>query len=1011
MEDLEKSKPLNESQTAANSSRPAELTRQKSLKIVLIIIGVLTGLASLGIFALYLAQPAWQLAVLALIYAINAAACGFLVRSFLPQNRTFPALVAVSLLFAFAVTSTSAFLYGIGLPVAFVYLVFALVISSLLAKNWQTNVLIITGIFVAGASALLAEFSPIEQLSITLVNRVTPVIIGVLFIIFVVLLTTQFVTATLRIRLITVFLAIVIIPLGVLSLIQGRFMLNVLTDEVNRSLQLASQQTAFGVDRFLSDSQRSVQEAAQLDVFHRYLSLPEDQRANSGEEKEMQLTLRVLETNELNSTIYISSYALLNLQGRTIFDTLTERIASRFSADTLRAMGIDVESLVDGLGTDESGQEYFRVPAATGNTYVSDLQISSSTRSFLFISAPVKDKQTGEVLGVLRARYDGLLLQDLLESYNGLLGKSSYAVLLDENNIRLADAYTPNFLYKSVAPLPEEMVNKLKENERLPDLPSDMLSTNYPELQNILNNYTVENPVFKTNMSPATAGNQLDQIGAVYPIKSRTWKVIYLRTDYSDEELRSEQRRLTTLVTVIIAGLVGLIAVLITQILSEPITRLTRVAQQITGGDLEAQAPARSADEYGMLGAAFNTMTGQLRTLISELEERVRARTQDIEMRNQELSHRARQLQTVSDVARQIVSAQELESLLSSVTRLISDRFGFYHVGIFLLDEKGENAVLRAANSEGGQRMLARSHRLPVGKVGIVGYATGTGQARIATDVGADAVFFNNPDLPETRSEMALPLAVGGQIIGALDIQSTHSDDFHEDDIELFNTLADQVAIAIYNNQLYIQTLHALNESQNLHRQYLKSEWTAETQRRKTLGYLFNQAGVTSQQVENPLWKKVFASGEPVYAVLPSGGGSPDQSVMAVPISVRGETIGVIHIQNQADDRMWSEDEITMVNSIASQVAAALENARLFENTVRRAEREKKVLQITAKIRSTNDPQEMMRVAISELQDALHASRTQIYVRDETAEETQNTPEQRNGRTGTPPVNGRSIEK
>jgi GAF domain-containing protein len=122
---------------------------------------------------------------------------------------------------------------------------------------------------------------------------------------------------------------------------------------------------------------------------------------------------------------------------------------------------------------------------------------------------------------------------------------------------------------------------------------------------------------------------------------------------------------------------------------------------------------------------------------------------------------------------------------------------------------------------------------------------------------------------------------------------------------------------------------------------------------------------------------------------------------MAVPISVRGETIGVIQVQDQGQDRLWSEDEIAVVNSIANQVAVALENARLFENTVRRAEREKKVLQITQKIRATNDPEEMMRIAISELQQALRASRTQIYIRqEETGSEGDSSANNGNGHGG-----------
>ncbi len=173
-----------------------------------------------------------------------------------------------------------------------------------------------------------------------------------------------------------------------------------------------------------------------------------------------------------------------------------------------------------------------------------------------------------------------------------------------------------------------------------------------------------------------------------------------------------------------------------------------------------------------------------------------------------------------------LIAENDLETLLSQVTNLISERFDFYHVGIFLVDPAGQYAVLRAANSEGGQRMLARQHKLRVGQVGIVGYATGTGQARIATDVGEDAIYFNNPDLPRTRSEMALPLKDGEKVIGALDVQSMKSNAFSTEDIELFNTLADQVAVAIVNSRLYEETQQALKEMQEINRQYLRQSWS-----------------------------------------------------------------------------------------------------------------------------------------------------------------------------------------
>jgi GAF domain-containing protein len=136
---------------------------------------------------------------------------------------------------------------------------------------------------------------------------------------------------------------------------------------------------------------------------------------------------------------------------------------------------------------------------------------------------------------------------------------------------------------------------------------------------------------------------------------------------------------------------------------------------------------------------------------------------------------------------------------------LISKQFGFYHAGIFLLDERDEYAVLQAASSEGGRRMLERGHKLRVGEVGIVGHVASTGEPRVALDVGEDTAHFAHPDLPNTRSEMALPLKVQDRVIGVLDVQSTHEAAFSEDDVAVLQTMADQLATAIANARLFEQ--------------------------------------------------------------------------------------------------------------------------------------------------------------------------------------------------------------
>ena len=164
-----------------------------------------------------------------------------------------------------------------------------------------------------------------------------------------------------------------------------------------------------------------------------------------------------------------------------------------------------------------------------------------------------------------------------------------------------------------------------------------------------------------------------------------------------------------------------------------------------------------------------------LQELNQNLETRVASRTAELEFANQANEKRARQFEAITQVARTTTANQSLENLLPNLVELISKQFGFYHAGIFLLDESREFAELRAANSEGGKRMLARGHKLAIGQSGIVGFVSATGKPRIALDVETDAAFFNNPDLPSTHSEMALPLRSGDEIMGVLDIQSSAS--------------------------------------------------------------------------------------------------------------------------------------------------------------------------------------------------------------------------------------------
>ena len=215
----------------------------------------------------------------------------------------------------------------------------------------------------------------------------------------------------------------------------------------------------------------------------------------------------------------------------------------------------------------------------------------------------------------------------------------------------------------------------------------------------------------------------------------------------------------------------------------------------------------------------------ELRALQVTLEERVELRTNELTTTTVQIEQRARQLQAVADVARATASIQNLETLLPIIVRVISEQFGFYHVGIFLNDDRGELSVLMAANSEGGRKMLERGHALRIGEQGIVGYVAKFGEPRVALDTGKDAVYFSNPDLPKTRSEAALPLVIGEKTIGVLDVQSEQPSAFHESDIEVLSTLANLVAVAIENARLFSRTNQALSDLQDTYARFSGLQW------------------------------------------------------------------------------------------------------------------------------------------------------------------------------------------
>jgi GAF domain-containing protein/HAMP domain-containing protein len=446
----------------------------------------------------------------------------------------------------------------------------------------------------------------------------------------------------------------------------------------------------------------------------------------------------------------------------------------------------------------------------------------------------------------------------------------------------------------------------------------------------------------------------------------------------AEESIRN-QSLFALLVATLILSILGFT---LGNLTSRPIEEISQNAERIVAGDFSEDVEPGVMDEIGELAINFNKMSGQLRSLISDLETQVNERTAELTSRGQELEslaaqeeRRASQLQAIAQVSTIINAVQNTEELLPRITQVISEQFEYYHVGIFLLNEDGRWAVLNAANSEGGQKMLARNHRLRVGGAGIVGYVTGSGLPRIALDVGDDAYFFDNPDLPDTRSEMAVPLRLGKNIIGALDVQSQKAGAFSQSDVELLSVLADQVSVALENARAYEQTKKALAESQNIYRQYIKTQWREFARDEHKFGYKYSLTKIESldKPQETPELLEAQKTGD--VKIL-----RDEDSRVGVPIKLRGEVIGVLGLKSQPD-REWSEDEMDIIRAVAERVAIAVENARLVTQTQRKAAREETIGQITSKISASVNMRNIMQTTAEELGRALPGSEIVIQLR------------------------------
>jgi GAF domain-containing protein/HAMP domain-containing protein len=767
---------------------------------------------------------------------------------------------------------------------------------------------------------------------------IAAILFGTIYLAFVLI---QFRRFSLYSKLLLGFTFAALLPAIIVGALSNQITLTTLSNNANQILLNSADQTALTLDSFITTNLDAVRTEAQIPALQEYLiSL---QTASTDNLDYYTRASNVLIALARKDQLFVESYALLNKGGIVMIDTDSQ-----------------------GTHTNESQQEYLSRPVKTGVPYVSSVLVSATGKPYLVFSSPIRNA-FGNVIGVLRVRYKAAILQQIVAQHNNLAGKTSFAMLVDENNIILANGTSPNEIIKTLSVLNPDALASLQSQNLLPPGIPENLSANIPDLER---NLAAGNSTFVFTLQ--NDSNSL-QAGAVAQMVQQSWKVVFTQDANIFLAPAKSQTKTNTLLAAIIVFIAAFAASGLARFLTAPIIRLTSTSEQVAQGNLDLKANVEGEDEVGSLARAFNSMTSKLSETIENLETRVTERTKAIERRTQ-------LMQAATEVGRNAASLRDRDALLNQTTRLISQRFGYYHAGIFLIDERGEFAVLRAANSEGGQRMLKRDHRLKVGQTGIVGFVTARGQARIALDVGTDAVFFDNPDLPKTRSEMALPLIASGRILGALDVQSELPNAFAEEDIATLQVMADQIAIAIENSRLFAEGQAAIESARRAYGETSRAGWQRLLQTRKTeMGYISlpenRIAPVTG--TTSPEFLQAMKSGKPTLA--------NHDMTLYVPVQARGQSIGAIRLDKPEAGIKWTPEDIQTASELSEQLGTALESARLYNEISERAERESAISEISAKIGASVQIDTILRTTVQELGQALSETEVTLQLGNKSA--------------------------
>ncbi len=926
-------------------------------------------IAYITVFAMYLflfiRTGAWQLQILTFavaVLAVNGIIAVFVNRA---GNRGLAGILDITAMALILPVTSMLLSGGIGLVLGIITIVVSSLVSGMLLSGKYITRAVIVGIVSGLASILLDLFWPFSRFNSPTLNIFVPVIAVLSVIVFAILIARNFRDYSLRTKLLVAMLNvafIVMLTFGFVAYVTSR---NRILTDVGALLQSNANAQALIIGSYIDEH---IDTLSILTAQFKN-AITDANAAYTGNTTEIQSEIARLDEqwiaadqagNDLDPLVA----SRLNNDAASILKEYRQSFpenAEVFITDRYGAVVAATNRLSDLYQADEAWWQT-AYNNGIGNVYVGNMEYDESSQTFATnIAIPIMTPDSAQVAGVLRTT---LTMESLLEVLY------AQAKTVEGSH---TDVLFPNGKIVDEEDV-EDVSPELQASIRAAARPYDELTLH--DIQAFASVATIQ-----SDDNPS-----VDEAG---------WLVIF----HQEREVAlapvNAQLRTMIILGLVVAGLAAGTAFLLARFLSAPITALTSAAQKLAAGDLAVEAKGESRDEVGQLAGAFNAMTRQLRELIGTLEQRVADRT--------------KALSTSTEVSRRLSTILDRDKLVKEVVEQLVTAFGYYYAHIYLLDEAKETLVMVGGTGEAGQTMLARGHTIPKGR-GLVGRAAETNAIVLVSDTSKEADWLPNELLPETKAEIAVPISIGDEVLGVFDVQHNIVNGLTEQDADVLQSIANQVSVALQNTRQYENTQKiaadmsvvanvGIATSTITESGHLLQEVVDLSKRSFNLYhahiYLLNEAGDTlelsagagevgrqmvAEKRSIPLGSQqslvARAARTQEGVVVNNVTAAPDflpnlllpntRSEMAVPMIVAGKVIGVLDVQSEIANR-FTDVDVSIQTTLASQVAVAFQNARSFSQTQHQAERETAVNLITQKIQNTTSVEAALKTAVREL--------------------------------------------